>query len=69
MGLKPKSYFQATRENSRAKLLQSDVTIKARRPKYIYTPVKDNSDAYSKEFMNTIPWILAGSALLLSLIF
>jgi hypothetical protein len=69
MGLKPKSYFQATRENSRAKLLQSDVTIKARRPKYHYTPVNDTTDAYSKELMKTIPWIIAGSAVLLSVIF
>ncbi len=69
MGLKPKSYFQATRENSRAKLLQSDVTIKARRPKYIHTPEKENTDAYSKELMKTIPWIIAGTAVMLSIVF
>ncbi|HMR88075.1 MAG TPA: hypothetical protein PKD51_07975 [Saprospiraceae bacterium] len=69
MGLKPKGYFQATRENSRAKLLQSDVTIKARRPKYNYTSVQDNTNAYTNELMKTIPWIIAGSTVLLSIVF
>ncbi|MBC7885527.1 MAG: hypothetical protein H7X99_08630 [Saprospiraceae bacterium] len=69
MGLKPKSYFQAAREISRAKLLQSDVTIKARKPRYSYTPNVDSSDAYGREFMKTIPWLIASVAVFVSLVF
>ena len=67
-GLKPKSFFAETKDLYRSRLMYSESGIKARLSKYTSPGKSKEVNPYTRELAIMAPWIIAGAALLMSLL-
>ncbi len=69
MGLKPKSYFEATKEMTRAKLIRSSAIVKGKNSEDIRVTFSPTVNPFKKELMVVLPWVITGTVILVNMIF
>ena len=69
MGLKPKSYFEATKEMSHAKLIRSSAMIKGKTYDASHAKKSNTVTPFNKELMIVLPWVITGTVILMNMIF
>ena len=68
-GMKPKSFFSATKDLYRSRLILSGNNTKARLSRYSNPDSNSEISPYNKELFTMTPWIIAGASLLMLWIF